>query len=73
MTMRSPLEMPRTSPKRAASKSRVKVRSRLIRATPTAKAAVVMMPTAASPLIWRRRLVPLIRSTLKAPQIVAPT
>ena len=39
---------------------------------PTAKAAVVMMPMAASPPIWRRRAAALIRSTEKAPQRLAP-
>ena len=69
---RSCWEMPRISPKSAASKSRVKVRARLITAMPIAKAAVVTMPIAASPPIWGRREAMLIISTEIAPQTLAP-
>ena len=50
----------------------MKVRARLITAMPTAKAAVVMIPIAASPPICGRRETRLIRTTEAAPQMLAP-
>ena len=60
-------------PKRAASKSRVKVLYRLMTATPMAKLEVVMMPMAASAPICRFRVVRVMSSAVRNPQMLAPT
>ena len=66
-TIRSTVVTPRMLPNRAASKFRVKLRVLLIRATPTAKEAVVTIPIAASAPIRRRRAVALIASADRKP------
>ena len=69
---KSPSVTPRMLPKRAASKLRVKVLNRLIRAIPKAKLAVVIMPMAASEPIVFLRVVSVISRAEMNPQMLAP-
>ena len=72
MAKRSPWLTPKILPNNAASKLRVNVLNRLMRAIPRAKLAVVMIPIAASVPILRLRVVKVIRRADKNPQILAP-
>ena len=73
MAIKSPPPTPRMLPNRAASKLRVKVLNRLIRAMPRAKLAVVTMPMAASAPIFRLRVVRVISKADRNPHRLAPT
>ena len=71
-TSRSIGVTPRMLPNSAASKFRVKLRVLLIRATPTAKLAVVTMPIAASAPMRRRRATALMSNADDEPPEPGP-